>query len=215
MKREHFLSAAKALSNDQGLAILVCLRKKWWAIASDVAQELRIHISTASKDLSILYDSGLLERRMSKRKTRPAHEYRLKSNRIILDLSLDDSTADLYEEVCRLYVHFFDRLFLKAKKMGWGNIETVAAKELGDANATVAEIVSREFRAIKEPDGITEVRSAFRHSSDKVRRVFEEGLGQAATDRLFDAAAMESSEFFPSLAERYDLMADVGVITAD
>ena len=215
MKREHFLSAAKALSNDHGLAILNCLREKGWAIASDVAQKLGIHVSTASKDLTILHESGLLERRMSKRRTRPAFEYRLKTERIVLDFSLDDSSGEPCEEVCRLYLHFFDRLFLKAKKMGWVNIESIAAKELGDGNSTVSDIVSREIRVIKKPGSSEELRAAFRRWNERIRRVLVESLGQAATDRLIDGAAAEASELFPSLAERYDLMADLGVIAAD
>ncbi len=215
MKTKDFLAAARTLSTDHGLSVVGSLKERGWAIASEIAEDLEIHISTASKDLSILYDCGLLDRRMSRRKTRPAYEYRLKSDRISLELDIQDVPRDVGDELNSVYIFFFDRLFHKTQKMGWGPLESSVAKALGDGGARVGEIVARELSSAKSSEGVAGIRSVFRKIIDKVRRIFMESLGEAATDRMFQATASEVCQEFPALAEKYPIEADLGVVIVD
>src|SRR5512136_2809028 len=123
MKREHFLEAARTLGSQQGLGIVECLRKRGWAIASEVAGDLGIHISTALKDLSSLHRCGLLDRRKGHRKTRPAYEYRFRGERIVLEVDVDEWDKASLNDVTEFYLSFIQRLFSKARRMGWHSLE--------------------------------------------------------------------------------------------
>ena len=211
MNRNEFLEAARTLASDNGLSVVDCLRKRGWSIASDVAEDLGIHISTATKDLNSLYMCGLLERRKSQRKTRPAYEYKLKGERIVLELDLDESTADSRENVVSFYLDFFERVFVKARRMGWQTIESAVAREFGDAKTPFADIAIRELSATRDSRSTSDLRSVFTRFLEKVRNAFTSNLGEVATSRIFEAAARESSENFPAVRCGRHLLADVGV----
>jgi transcription initiation factor IIE alpha subunit len=63
MKGEHFRATVEILAGGHGLPILRLLHEKGWSIASDVASDLEIHTTTASKYLTKLYEVGILDRR--------------------------------------------------------------------------------------------------------------------------------------------------------
>ena len=100
MKRERFKATIDILAGGHGLTILDILHSKGWLIATDVASELEIHTTTASKYLTKLHEVGILDRRTRDCRTRKAHEYRLRSPRISLDVDIRDSQDDDLVSVC-------------------------------------------------------------------------------------------------------------------
>jgi len=214
MKRDDFLEAARTLASEHGLGIIDCLRRRGWTIASEVAEELAIHISTATKDLSSLHRCGLLERRKGQRKTRPAYEYRLAANRIVLDIDLADEPPATSDETAIFYLSFFERLFAKARRMGWHTIESQVVRELGDGTESVTDITVRELKPPIDARGAPEVTSATAAFVAEVRRIFVENLGESATARLFEATAKEEAEDHPGIRGRWRMMTELGVRAA-
>ena len=211
MKRAEFLEAVRTLASDHCLPILDCLRKKGWLIASDLAADLGIHVSTATKDLNSLYECGLIERRKGQRKTRPAYEYRLKGDRIVLELDLDTSPADERDRVVTFYLEFLERLFVKAKKMGWRSIERDVVRELGNRDASFTDLMIRELSAAKDTSSESDVRSVFIHFMEKIKRAFVSNFGEVATARIFEGAARETMMTHPTAACGQHILSDLGV----
>ncbi len=211
MNREDFLKAARTLSSDHGLSIIECLKTKDWAIASDIAHDLGIHITTATKDLTSLYDCGILERRKGRRKTRPAFEYKLKSKCIRLELSLEEMDKGSWQEISSSYISFCRRLLVKSKRMGWNTLENNIARELGHGGEYPPEIIRNELWLANQAGGIAEVRLTFRNLLEKVRKIIEYNIGETATARLFEAVAREEAKANPTICAKYSLLADLGV----
>ena len=211
MKRAEFLEAARTLASEHSLPILDCLRKRGWLIASDLAADLGIHISTATKDLNSLYECGLVERRKSQRKTRPAYEYKLKGDRIVLELDLATSPTDERDRAVTFYLEFLQRLFVKAKKMGWQSIERDVVRELGSHDATFNDLVIRELSGARDSSSESDLRSVFIHFMEKVKRAFLSNFGGVATARIFEGAARETVTAHPTAACGQHILTDLGV----
>jgi len=211
MKRAEFIEAARTLSSDHCLPILDCLRKRGWLIASDVAGDLGIHVSTATKDLNSLYECGLIERRKGQRKTRPAYEYGLKGDRIVLELDLDTAPADERDKVVAFYLEFLERLFVKAKRMGWQSVERAVVREFGSVDATFNDFVIRELNAARDSASESDLRAVFVRFMEKIKRAFISNFGQVATARMFEGAAKETMFAHPTAACGRHVLADLGV----
>lgn len=211
MKRVEFIEAARTLASDNALNIVDCLRKRGWAIASDIAEDIGIHISTATKVLNSLYECGMLEKRRSQRKTRPAYEYRFKGDRIILEVDLEGQGEETGDQVVGFYLDFFERLFVKARKMGWQSIDRTVARELGDRDFSFKDMAIRELSAAKDSSSPSELRSVFIRFTEKVRQAFVANIGDSAAARLFESAAREVSMMHPKAGCGRHLLEDVGV----
>jgi len=81
--------ALDALASEHGLPILRFLKDRGWTLASQVADGLGIHTTTASKHLAAFHEAGLLERREHPAK-RPTFAYRLTSPVIRLEFDLGE-----------------------------------------------------------------------------------------------------------------------------
>jgi predicted transcriptional regulator len=88
MTVEQFKNSVSALSGEHSVDILLCLKERGWSIALDVAKALGLHPTTVMGYLEKLCDAGYLSRRKKKTRTGKTHEYRLKSDRITLELDL-------------------------------------------------------------------------------------------------------------------------------
>jgi len=84
--------AFEALASEHGLPILKYLQGRDWLLASQVAEGLGIHTTTASKHLAAFHEAGLLERRDHPAR-RPTHAYRLRSTLIRIEFDLGDRPA--------------------------------------------------------------------------------------------------------------------------
>jgi len=169
-----------------------------------------MHIGTATKSLTSLHKCGFLERRKSKRKTRPAYEYRLKVDRIVLELDLEETSVDVQDDVSMFYLSFLNSISHKATRMGWASLEEEVARELGYDDESFADIVAKEL--FPENDGQRpDPRPVFKQFVSKVRKAFVSNLGESATLRIFKSAAKEASEDYPEICEKYHLLEDVEV----
>lgn len=112
MKSAELRRAFEALASDHGLPVLQFMQDRDWTLASQVAEGLGIHTSTACKHLAAFYDAGFLERRPHSAK-RPTHAYRLRSPviRIEFDLAEPAHAAPQVAEA------FLDALLTTAGRM--------------------------------------------------------------------------------------------------
>ena len=211
MKRAEFVEAARTLASDHCLSIVDCLRRRGWSIASEVAQELGIHISTATKDLSSLYDCGVVERRKSDRKTRPAYEYRLRDERISLELDLDEPNGDSPAELQVYYLCFIERIFQKARRIGWHSVQEDISAELGGGKSFVDDVVLQELARAKQSSGVSGQKSVFLRFLSGIRKVFVANLGEMITARVFESASKDTRRDFPLVHETQNPLAGLGV----
>jgi len=107
--------ALDALASDHGLPILRFLRDREWAHASEIADALGIHTTTASKHLAAFYEAGLLERRAHPAK-RPTFAYRLKSPVIRIEFDLAERVEP--SDTVALASAFLEALLGSVDKMG-------------------------------------------------------------------------------------------------
>jgi DNA-binding Lrp family transcriptional regulator len=104
MTLEQFKISVSALSGEHTVDILLYLKERGWSIALDVAKGLGLHPTTVMGYLEKLHAAGYLSRRKKKTRTGKTHEYRLKSDRITLELDLgsEDSRRESIPPVVSL-----------------------------------------------------------------------------------------------------------------
>lgn len=90
MKKEDIKKMLFVLGKVHCLDVMINLYKNDWQTASEVADDLKIHIATAVKYLSELHELGLVGRRVKRSKTREAYEYQLKNPKIIIELDISE-----------------------------------------------------------------------------------------------------------------------------
>jgi len=88
MKKENMRKMLFVLGKEHCLDVMICVYKNGWQTASQVARDLNIHIATAVKYLSELYELDLVDRRVKKGKTREAYEYQLKNPKIKIEFDI-------------------------------------------------------------------------------------------------------------------------------
>lgn len=74
------------LGKEKSLDILSYISGNRWSTATEIANDLKIHVATAVKHLQDLEDVGILASRTRKGKTRSALEYDILKPRIILEI---------------------------------------------------------------------------------------------------------------------------------
>ncbi len=184
--------ALEALASEHGLPILRFLRGRGWILASQVAEGLGVHTSTASKHLASFFEAGIVERRSHTAK-RPTFAYRLLTPvvRIELDLAEPAEPADVGDAA----EGFAQALLAAAARMGGMPLAADLARTVfgGDdwrdaLRATLA--ASRDPRAFLE--GL--VHAAGEHCAARLGTVAGRRLVQIA----LDAAAEGREDLFPA-----------------
>ena len=105
MPEEEFQRRAYVLGKEHSLDILRYLFSEGWSKSSDLANDLGIHIATASSYLEELHEVDLLDMREVQGKTRQVKEYRISDPNISLNLDLreekkrDDSSVGFYSDL--------------------------------------------------------------------------------------------------------------------
>jgi DNA-binding Lrp family transcriptional regulator len=104
MTLERFKNSVSALSGEHSVDILLYLREKGWSIALDIAKGLGLHPTTVMAYLEKLHAARILSRRKKKTRTGKTHEYRLRSDKISLELDLgsEDSRRESVPPVISL-----------------------------------------------------------------------------------------------------------------
>lgn len=93
MSRTDPRPALDALASAHGIPILRFLKDRGWTLASQVAEGLRIHVTTAGKHLAAFHEAGFVERRVHASK-KATHAYRLVSPVIRLEFDLVEDRAE-------------------------------------------------------------------------------------------------------------------------
>jgi len=185
--------ALEALASEHGLPILRYLRGRDWTLASQVAEGLGIHTTTASKHLAAFHEAGLLERRDHPAR-RPTHAYRLVSPliRIEFDLGEHPETADAAEAA----EAFLAALLEGATRVGGHRLADGLAEALFHEEDWRHALRAR-FAASSSP------RTALDTLIREARRTCAEAVGATTADRLVRLALEVGFE------GRHDLLPEV------
>jgi predicted transcriptional regulator len=93
MKKEDIRRMLFVLGKEHCLDVMINLNKNGWQTASEVARDLNIHIATAVKYLSELYELDLVDRRVKRGKTRKAFEYVIRDPKVRIEFDLSNLRA--------------------------------------------------------------------------------------------------------------------------
>jgi hypothetical protein len=93
MKKEDIRRMLFVLGKEHCLDVMINLNKNGWQTASEVARDLNIHIATAVKYLSELFELDMVERRVKRGKTRKAFEYQMKDPTVRIEFDLSSLRA--------------------------------------------------------------------------------------------------------------------------
>lgn len=93
MKKDDIRRMLFVLGKEHCLDVMINLNKNGWQTASEVARDLNIHIATAVKYLSELYELDLVERRVKRGKTRKAFQYVIKDPKVRIEFDLSNLKA--------------------------------------------------------------------------------------------------------------------------
>ncbi len=88
MKKEDIRRMLFVLGKEHCLDVMININKNGWQTASEVARDLNIHIATAVKYLSELYELDLVDRRVKRGKTRKAFEYQMRDPKVRIEFDL-------------------------------------------------------------------------------------------------------------------------------
>lgn len=226
MKKEQFKATVNILAGGHGLPILNLLHSRGWSIASDVASELEIHTTTASKYLTKLYEVGILERRTRKCRTRKAYEYNLRSPRICIDLDISEEQDIDLISVCEFYSSLLFAVLKKTENIGWAMIGPAVEEALSNLQDSskheVSDIIayidlngghSSTVRKLREAIETGELRftlldakRAFRLLFERVFQLCREGVGSSTARRIFRLAMDAAPKRVADIARNYELM---------
>jgi predicted ArsR family transcriptional regulator len=226
MKGEHFRATVEILAGGHGLPILKLLHTKGWSIASDVATDLDIHTTTASKYLTKLYEVGILDRRTRSCRTRKAYEYKLRSPRISLDLDIRDNQEDDLIPVCEFYSSVLFEMIGKTEKIGWAIIYPAAEEALSElldsSEQKVSDILtyidirggsastSRQLREAIESGELQctlmDLKRAFTAVFERVLSLCSEGVGSRTAGRIFRLSLKKAPKSASNVAMEYGLL---------
>jgi len=118
-----FQDLARALSTDQGRQILEKLADNGWYLASEIAREMDIHISTASKYLAILERSGVVEARDRPTARGSAVEYKLRSPVLQIVVDLRGARAE-ESSATEFALALIEKMATGAEKLGFRDVWT-------------------------------------------------------------------------------------------
>ncbi|PKP55522.1 MAG: hypothetical protein CVT89_08190 [Candidatus Altiarchaeales archaeon HGW-Altiarchaeales-2] len=94
MNKEQFQRAAFVLSKEHCIDVVETLYLNGWLTATEIAEDLKIHIATAVKYLTELHEIGIAEKRTREGKYKDALEYRLINSEINLTLNFEQIIAE-------------------------------------------------------------------------------------------------------------------------
>lgn len=226
MDRKRFSEALEALSGSYGLSILDVLRSRGWSIASDIAAELNIHTTTASKYLSKFYSAGFVERRRKRCRTRETFEYHLKSERIRFDIRIGEDEPGPLIESSQFYVSLLFDTIGKAQKIGWALITQGLMEALQDADfgdnpiAPIAlscldlqggkdnsiRLIKRAIQEEVDEVDMVDLKDFYRTLFRYVLQVCEEGVGRNTALRILQTTIAQSHKKYVDLARREHLL---------
>lgn len=182
------------------MLILKAMRDGEWHLASEVARELNIHITTASKFLHRLSDLTLLEHRPRDNRT---FEYRLPSPRLRFEVDLLDDSGPLRESI-DFYVTYFHQLFDRIRRLGWPSVEAEMQHRLTSDHQELRSAIFQEM-INGSNGGIDRLRDLVAALHRDLWSVCSQTLGRATAERVFQTALKEAVTTHPDIAVRCGL----------
>lgn len=195
-----FRQAATLLSGEYSLDILRQLRDGQWHLSSEVARDLRIHVSTASRFLQRLAELGLVERRRHDART---SEYRVRSAHLQLEVDLTDDSGPLREAV-DFYVAYFASLFQQIRGLGIPQVEGDMENTLGSEHQDLRSAVFEQMIA-GSSGGLDHLRDLMAALHRDLWDVCSQSLGRSAAKKVFETALRDAIGVHPDLAVRCGL----------
>ncbi len=195
-----FRQAATLLSGEYSLDILRQLRDGQWHLSSEVARDLRIHVSTASRFLQRLAELGLVERRRHDART---SEYRVRSSHLQLEVDLTDDSGPLREAV-DFYVAYFASLFQQIRGLGIPQVEGDMEHTLGSEHQDLRSAVFEQMIA-GSSGGLEHLRDLMAALHRDLWDVCSQSLGKPAAKKVFQTALRDAINVRPDLAIRCGL----------
>lgn len=176
--------ALDALAGEHALPILRYLRGREWTLASEVAQGLGIHTSTASKYLTAFLGAGFVERRPH-RSRRATHAYRLLSPVIRIELDLAEKVDAT--DVAHVAQAFLEALLEAARRVGGARLADDIVQTLFTAEDWRRELETRLHEA-------ADPRTTLEGLLFAARNVCTDFVGRSTASRLFRIAEDAASE---------------------
>lgn len=195
-----FRQAATLLSGEYSLEILRQLRDGKWHLSSEVARDLGIHVSTASRFLQRLAELGLVERRRHDART---SEYRVRSARLQIEVDLADDSGPLREAV-DFYVVYFHSLFQQIRQLGIPQVEGDMEHTLGAEHQDLRSAVFEQMIA-GSGGGLEHLRDLMAALHRDLWDVCSQSVGKPAARKVFQTALQEAISVHPDLAVRCGL----------
>ncbi|HKZ23090.1 MAG TPA: helix-turn-helix domain-containing protein [Thermoplasmata archaeon] len=200
MDQQTFRHAVLLLSGEHSLSILRALRDGRWRLSSEVARDLGIHITTASKFLQRLAELGLVERRPHDART---SEYHLRATRLKLEVDLEDDSGPL-REVVDFYVSYFHSLFERIRFYGTPAIQTEMEHRLTTDHQELRKAVFDQMIAGAD-GGVDRLRELVAAVHRDLWSVCSQGLGASTAEGVFQGALRDAISNYPDLAVRCGL----------
>lgn len=204
MDQKAFSDAVSVLSGEHGVSILQYLSSGGWHIASDVARELSIHTTTASKFLGRMHDLGFLDRRLRKSHTRSAFEFRLPSKRLTLELEFDSGPEPL-RDALDFYLDYVSQALAKARRLGWPGIEERMESRLRTTRDGLKEHLFTRILDGGGARGMDDLKELFREIHAEFLEITGEAMGRATAHRILSGAAEEAAKGREDVVNRYGL----------
>lgn len=184
-----------ALASEHGLPILRFLQGREWTLASEVADGLGVHTSTASKYLAAFHEAGFLDRTAHAAK-KPTHAYRLRSPVIRLEVDLAERIPSA--EAQEFAFAFADSLLSASQRVGGTRLmASLARTAWGEEDWRPS--LERQFARGDHSRAVVEA------VMENARRAAVSLLGTAAGGRLIQIAWNHAIE------GREDLVARLGL----
>jgi DNA-binding transcriptional ArsR family regulator len=228
--QEEKLKLMQLLSNDISIDILKTLHGSEWCMASNVSQNLGIHISTAQKYLTRMYEHDILQRRIRECKTRSTYEYQIKSPRIHVELDLNrlfQSSNPLPMNVYEFYFSLYYALLEGARRIGGSRFDGLVKNTLEELiltkkgnNRLLLESLGQgrdssqalnhfdiNFDATSADDSGT--RRTYFELISRILHAFEEQMGRNATLGIVEVSSRELLQRNRTLLQKYGLLEDL------
>lgn len=210
LKEENLRKTMHILSREFTLDMLVSLYKEDWQTASEVAEDVHSHIATAVNSLSDLYDIGLVNMRIRKRKsgmTKKSPEYQLKNPVIKIEFNIEEL---LGRDSCLVLFSMLHTIYSKSKKIFNSSIDEIVSNELASNFEKNGGIITNALKYNDLDDANEYFKKILQQDREKCETIkgkltgiineilthYESRSGEYATSRLLETSITKINNMF-------------------
>jgi predicted transcriptional regulator len=216
MKKEDMKRMLFVLGKEHCLDVMINVYKNDWQTASEVARDLNIHIATAVKYLSELYELGLVNRRIKRGKTREAYEYQVKNPKVKIEFDISTlmvKSIRTEKKPMVLFAILYTILF-KSRKVVGSSVDNFVDGKFEDLKNSEKQMVKNSLLfegdledaknyfiqnlngTVQSEDRCKEVVDVLTELINVVVRHYESKLGQHSTESLVDVTMQKVIDTF-------------------